>query len=90
MYLAVSEVVVSAVLVRENEGTQFPIYYINKTLVDAETRYPHLEKLALALVVASRKLRPYFQCHPIKMVTTFPLRDILHKPKLWVRLANGP
>nr|XP_009783873.1 PREDICTED: uncharacterized protein LOC104232382 [Nicotiana sylvestris] len=60
----------------------------SKTLIDAETRYPHLEKLALALVVASRKLRPYFQCHPIKVVTTFPLRSIIHKPDLSGRLAK--
>lgn len=88
VYLAVSEVTVSAVLVRENKGTQSPIYYISKTLVDDETRYPHLERLALALVVASRKLRPYFQCHPIRVVTTFPLRSILHKPELSGRLAR--
>ncbi|XP_019236965.1 PREDICTED: uncharacterized protein LOC109217196 [Nicotiana attenuata] len=88
VYLAVSEVAVSAVLVLENKGTQTPIYYISKNLVDAETRYPHLEKLALALVVASRKLRPYFQHHAIAVVTTFPLRSILHIPDLSGRLAK--
>nr|XP_009804201.1 PREDICTED: uncharacterized protein LOC104249466 [Nicotiana sylvestris] len=82
VYLAVSEVSISAILVRENKGTQSLIYYINKTLIDAETRYPHLENLALALVIASRKLRSYFQCHPIRVVTTFPLRGILHKHEL--------
>lgn len=60
VYLGVSEVVVSDVLVRENKGTQSLIYYVSKTLVDAEMRYPHLEKLAFSLVVASRMLRPYF------------------------------
>ncbi|XP_019241234.1 PREDICTED: uncharacterized protein LOC109221226 [Nicotiana attenuata] len=88
VYLAVSEVAVSAVLVRKDKGTQSPIYYISKTLIDAETRYPHLEKLALALVVVARKLRPYFQCHPIKVITTFPLRGVLHKPELSGRLAK--
>ena len=33
-----------------------PVYYISKTLVDAETRYLPLEKLVLALVQATRKL----------------------------------
>ncbi|XP_019241237.1 PREDICTED: uncharacterized protein LOC109221230 [Nicotiana attenuata] len=88
VYLAVSEIAVSAVLVSEDKGTQSPIYYISKTLIDAETRYPHLEKLALALVVAACKLRPYFQCHPIKVITTFPLRGVLHKPELSGRLAK--
>ncbi|XP_059310963.1 uncharacterized protein LOC132062406 [Lycium ferocissimum] len=72
----------SAVLVREDKGMQFPIYYVSKTFASVETRYPHLEILALALITAARKLRPYFQCHPICAVTTYPLRDILHKPEL--------
>ncbi|XP_019261357.1 PREDICTED: uncharacterized protein LOC109239266 [Nicotiana attenuata] len=88
VYLVVSEVALSAVLVRKNKGTQSPIYYISKTIIDAETRYPHLEKLALALVVASRKLRPYFKCHHVKVITTFPLRSILHKPEISGRLAK--
>ncbi|XP_075087569.1 uncharacterized protein LOC142169585 [Nicotiana tabacum] len=74
VYLAVAEVDISAVLVREDK--------------DAETRYPHLEKLALALVMAARKLRPYFQCHPISVITACPLRNILHKQESSGRLAN--
>lgn len=64
--LAASEVAVSAVLIRENKGTQSQIYYIRKTLINVETRYPHLEKLALALVVASRKLIAIFSMSPHK------------------------
>ena len=59
MYLLVSEHAVSAVLLRDR-GVQQPVYYINKTLVDAETRYLPLEKLVLALVHATRKLPHYF------------------------------
>ncbi|XP_070004118.1 uncharacterized protein [Nicotiana sylvestris] len=88
IYLAVSEVAVSAVLVREDQGKQSPIYYVSKSLLDAETRYPQLEKLALALIMASKKLRPYFQCHPIVVVTVYPLRNILHKHELSGRLAK--
>ena len=64
------------------------MYYVSRTLGDAETRYPHLEKLALALVSASRKLKPYFQCHPICVVTTYPLKNIMHKPELSGRLTK--
>ena len=56
IYLAVSEGTVSAVLVREEQGKQFPVYYVSKSLLDAETHYTQLEKLALALVTATRKL----------------------------------
>ncbi|KAK4848380.1 hypothetical protein QYF36_012250 [Acer negundo] len=88
VYLAVSDTAVSAILVREEENNQHPVYYVSKTLLDAETRYSRLEKLALALVVTTRKLRPYFQCHSIKVLTTYPLKNILHKPELSGRLTK--
>ncbi|KAK1554732.1 hypothetical protein Q3G72_016522 [Acer saccharum] len=88
IYLAVSDTTVSAVLVREEGNSQHPVYYVSKTLLNAETRYSRLEKLALALVMAARKLRPYFQCHSIKVLTTYPLKNILHKPELSGRLTK--
>jgi len=59
MYLSVSEHVVSVVLLKD-QGVQQPVYYVSKTLVDAETRYLPLEKLVLALVHTTRKLPHYF------------------------------
>ncbi|XP_019225311.1 PREDICTED: uncharacterized protein LOC109206901 [Nicotiana attenuata] len=38
LYLTVSEVAVSGMLVREEQGTQFPVYYVSRTLGDAENR----------------------------------------------------
>ncbi|KAL5576344.1 hypothetical protein UlMin_018043 [Ulmus minor] len=75
LYLAVSKGAVSSALVREEDGVQWPIYYTSKSLLDAETRYPEIEKLALALMVAARKLRPYFQAHTIVIPTKFPLKQ---------------
>lgn len=63
VYMVVSEVVISIVLVREKRCIRSPVYYVSKTLLDAETTYPHLKKLALALVIAVSKHRPTFQCH---------------------------
>ncbi|KAL5566007.1 hypothetical protein UlMin_029171 [Ulmus minor] len=88
IYLAVSDTAVSSVLIRKEDGKQLPVYYVSKSLLDAETRYSQLEKLALALVSAARKLRPYFQCHPIVVVTTYPLKGILQKPELSGRLTK--
>ena len=56
--------------------------------MDAETRYPELEKLALALVVASRKLRPYFHTYSIKVLTNYLLRQVLQKPEALGRLLK--
>ena len=60
LYLSVSEQAVSGVLVREEAMTQTHIYYVSKALQHTKIRYSVIEKLALALVVAARKLRPYF------------------------------
>lgn len=77
VYLAVSGLAVSAVLVREKDSVQSPVYYVSKTLLDAETRYTPLEKLVLALVVASQKLRPYFESHPIIVKTNYPVKAVM-------------
>ena len=79
LYLAVSEHAVSAVLVCEENKVQWPVYYISKALLDTETRYTEMEKLALALVTAAKKLRPYFQAHTIIVLTNYPLKEILEK-----------
>ena len=60
IYLVVSKTAVGAVLIGEEEGKQLPVYYMSKALLDTETRCTELDKLVLALVLASRKLRPYF------------------------------
>ncbi|KAI3747104.1 hypothetical protein L6452_09549 [Arctium lappa] len=88
LYLAVNNNSVSAVLIRETDGRQLPIYYVSKTLLDAETRYSSIEKLLLSLVMAAKKLRHYFESHPIIVVTNFPLKSVLRKPELTGRLAK--
>ncbi|XP_074357417.1 uncharacterized protein LOC141697100 [Apium graveolens] len=80
LYLAVSSFTISVVLVREKDSIQLPVYYVSKRLADAETRYTNLEKLAYALILASRKLRPYFQGHKIEVQTSYPLKQVMHKP----------
>ncbi|KAL0434642.1 UNVERIFIED_CONTAM: hypothetical protein Sradi_0172100 [Sesamum radiatum] len=44
-------------------------------LQGAEKRYIQIELLALALVTMARKLRPYFQSHPIVVLTNHPLKQ---------------
>ncbi|KAK3001955.1 hypothetical protein RJ639_020249 [Escallonia herrerae] len=56
LYLAISESAVSAVLIREQDERQLPIYYVSKVLQGAEQRYQNTEKLAFALLIAARKL----------------------------------
>ncbi|KAJ0885315.1 putative nucleotidyltransferase, Ribonuclease H [Helianthus annuus] len=88
LYLAVSLKAVSVVLVKDHEGTQHPVYYVSKSLLDAESRYSHLEKLILALIMASTKLRHYFETHVIVVKTNFPIKNVLRKPEMSGRMAK--
>ena len=55
-YLAVTDYAVSIVLVRNEDGVQRPVYYINKSLQETETCYLLLEKAVLAIMHATQKL----------------------------------
>ncbi|GKV33305.1 hypothetical protein SLEP1_g41831 [Rubroshorea leprosula] len=88
LYLGISDEAINSVLVREEAKQQKPIYYISSVLHGAELRYPIAEKAALAVVTSARKLRPYFQSHPIIILTDQPLRQILQKPECSGRLIK--
>ena len=89
VYLAVSDTAISATLFKENEeGKQRPVFFVSKSLADAETRYSHLKQAALALRVAAKKLRPYFQAHPIVVLTYLALRSTIHKSDLSGRMTR--
>ncbi|XP_076907399.1 uncharacterized protein LOC143563826 [Bidens hawaiensis] len=57
LYLSASDIAIGAVLLTDRKAIQTPIYYVSRTLADAETRYSMLEKLVLALVYAARRLK---------------------------------
>ena len=88
LYLAVSDVAVSGMLVREEGRRQKPVFYTSKMLLDAETRYNTMEKMVLALVTAKKKLRHYFKSHTIIVMTNCPIGKILSKPNLSERLTK--
>ena len=64
------------------------MYFVSTVLCDARARYPMLPKLLLALLIASRKLRHYFQGHPIKVVSAYPLERVLRSPNAAGRVAQ--
>ncbi|XP_072054271.1 uncharacterized protein [Arachis hypogaea] len=87
LYLSITEEIIAAALIRENEKKeQKPIYFISKVLQDTEARYSRLEKLAFALLSASRRLRQYFQAHPITVRTDQAVKQVLQKPDLAGRM----
>ncbi|XP_058217346.1 uncharacterized protein LOC131328417 [Rhododendron vialii] len=88
LYLAVSAHAVSSALARRVGTDDLPIYFTSKTLLLAQTRYLPLEKLALALVSAARKLLPYFQSHTIIVLTKHLLKSLFRKADLSNRVSK--
>jgi len=87
LYLAVSPTAISSALIRDEEKAQMPVYYTNKAMRGAEERYPPIKKMALALVTAARKLRPYFQAHTIIVLTNRPLKKATNSPNAVGRMV---
>ena len=78
LYLAASEHAVSAVLVRETHEGQKLVFFVSKTMNEIESRYLPLEKAALALIQAAKKLPHYFQASTVTILIDLPLKVLLH------------
>ena len=76
-YIVVAPYAVSLVLIRDDNGLQKPVYYVSKSLHQAEVRYLPLEKAILAVVHATPKLPHYFQAHTVVVLTQLPLKSVL-------------
>ena len=87
LYLAVSTTAVSLDLIREECKKQLPIYYVSQAFQGAEPKYLRIEKIAFALIVASHKLRQYFQANPILVMTDQPIKKSMNKPEAAGRMV---
>ena len=67
---------------------QRPVYFVSSLLQGARSRYSSVQKLIFGLIMASRKLRHYFQAHEITVVTRFPLQRILQNPEATGRIVE--
>ena len=79
LFLSVSNTTISSALIREEGNFQKPVYYTSQAFQGAKESYPRMEKIAFALLVASRKLCPYFQAHLIVVMTDQPIRKTMNK-----------
>lgn len=74
-------------LVQDNYGDERAIYFVSKVLKGAKICYQKIERLALAVVITARKLRHYFQGHPIILKMNYPIKGILKKSCLAGRMV---
>ena len=87
-YITVTPHAVSLVLIRVDSGIQRPVYYVCKSLHEAEVRYLPLEKAILVVVHSTRKLPHYFQAHIVVLLTQLLLRAILRSVDYMGRIAK--
>jgi ribonuclease HI len=83
LYIAATPRVISVVIVveRTEEGkellVQRPVYYLSEVLTLSNQNYPHYQKVAYGVYMAAKKLKHYFEEHPITVVSTTPLSEII-------------
>ena len=83
LYVAATSRAVSVAIMveRKEAGKEHPVqwlvYYISEVLIESKQRYPHWQKLVYGVFMANQKLKQYFQSHPITVVSSAPLGDII-------------
>jgi hypothetical protein len=93
-YVATTTEVVSAAIVveRKEDGqallVQRPVYFVSEVLSETKVRYPQVQKLLYVVVLTRRKLRHYFESHPITVVSSFPLGEIVQSREALGRVAK--
>ncbi|GJR79380.1 reverse transcriptase domain-containing protein [Tanacetum coccineum] len=88
IYLAAAKEAISAVLMTDREGRQIPVYFVSRTLRGPEVNYTPMEKLVLALLSASKRLKRYFQAHTIVVITNQPIKQLLSSSEISGRMLK--
>jgi hypothetical protein len=92
LYVAASHSALSAALVQEKlEGQikrQAPVYFVSEVLSLSKKNYTELEKVLYAVLMATRKLRHYFQAYHIIVPSSQPLKDIMRNREATGRIGK--
>src|SRR3954468_19690295 len=95
LYIAATNRVISVVMVVEHpekdkaQPIQRPVYYISEVLSASKQNYPHYEKMCYEVYMAAKRLKPYFQAHPIMVISSAPLADIMGSKDATGRVAKS-
>src|SRR3954468_13463029 len=92
LYVASTNRVVSAVVVVErnedDKSIQRPVYYLSEVLSASKQNYPHYQKMAYGVYMSAKKLKHYFEEHPIKVICEAPIAEILSNKDASGRIAK--
>jgi hypothetical protein len=83
---------IALVVERVEEGhtypMQHPVYFISEVLGPSKIKYAQVQKPLCVVLLTARKLRHYFDDHKVRVVTGFPIGDILHNKEAIGRIAK--
>lgn len=94
LYIAANSKAMSVAVVVEckEEGKEYPVqrpvYFVSEVLALSKQRYPHWHKLVFGIFMVSRKLKHYFLEHPITVVSSSPIGDIIQNREDTCRIAK--
>jgi hypothetical protein len=92
LYVAASHAAVSAALVKEKQDGQVkrqaPVYFVSEVLSLSKKNYTKLEKVLYVVLMASKKLRHYFQAYHIIVPSSQPLKDIMRNKEATGRIGK--
>jgi hypothetical protein len=92
LYVAASHAAVSAVLVQEKQDgqarKQVLVYFVSEVLSASKKNYTELENVLYVVLMASRKLRHYFQAYHIIVPSSQPLKDIMRNREATGRVGK--
>ena len=94
LYIMATTQVVSTALVVEREEerhalkVQHPMYFISEVLSNSKTRYPQIQKLLYVILITKRKLHHYFESHPVMVMKSFPLNEVIQNRDAIERIAK--
>ncbi|GKE30316.1 reverse transcriptase domain-containing protein [Tanacetum coccineum] len=88
VYMSASHGAISVVLMTKRGTVQTLVYFVSRALQVPELNYTSMEKLVLELVFSAKRLRRYFQTHPIAVITDQPIKQIISRPNVSGRLQK--
>src|SRR4026207_421772 len=89
VYLSVGHTSIALVLVQKHNDQERVVFYLSRRILDAETRYPEIEKLCLCLYFTCTKLRHILlSAETIVICKSDVIKHILSAPVLKGRLGK--
>jgi hypothetical protein len=89
MYLSVGDTSIASVVIQVHDGTERFVFYLSRRMLDAETRYPDIEKLCLCLFFTCTKLRHILlSAKTIVIYKSDVIKHMLSAPMLKGRLGK--